>query len=107
MYWLATGKTGASSKKMAFTAIGEGYEENRPNHPLDPADFNRCLMLLDSVPEIRDHFDKIAALSKPWKAIIDNWDAIERSFFDEVGFDWQNEKEAPITYALMRGLRDD
>ena len=53
--WMATGETGISSKKMAFTAVGEEYEKNYPSHPHDPADFNRCLMLLDAVPEIRDH----------------------------------------------------
>jgi len=106
MHWLASGETGLSSKTMAFTAVGEDYERGR-NHPLDPADFNRCLMLIDAVPEIRDHFEAIASLSKQWKAIIDNWGVIERSFIDEVGFNWQNEKEAPITYALMRGMIDE
>jgi len=44
--WLATGRVGESSKAMAFCMIGV---KGGKSHPLDPADFNRCLLMLESL----------------------------------------------------------
>jgi hypothetical protein len=100
--WLANGETGVSSKTMAFTAMGQGYRDN--HHPLDPADLNRCIKLVDEVPEIKDAFPKIAALSKEWQAVIDNWDSLKKSFVDEAGYDWSEKHSAPLTYKKMKDL---
>ena len=51
--WFATGKVGVSSKAMACAAAG--LEQDKTwfnNHPSDPDDLNRCLLLLEQVPEI-------------------------------------------------------
>ena len=61
-------------------------------------------MLVHAVPEVKNHFNKIAKLSKKWKSIIDNWDLIEKTFIDEVGLNWCNGSRAPKTYALMKQL---
>lgn len=101
IHWLASGETGASSKTMAFTAMGIPC---RQPHPHDPSDFNRCLLLIKTVPEIRNYFDKIALLSKSWKAIIDRWNEVERCFIDEVGLNWCKGDRASKTYALMQKI---
>lgn len=99
--WLSEGEVGLSSKAMAFTSLGM---KANYDHPLDPSDFNRCLKLVKYIPEIKNHFPDISKLSKEWKAVIDNWDKIEKSFIDEVGFDWCKAISAPKTYELMKNL---
>lgn len=103
LHWLAYGSVGVSSKSMALAAAGMPKCENwGADIPHDPDDFNRCLLLLDAIPEIRNHFDKIALLSKSWHKIISNWDEIEKSFIDEAGFNWSKSHSAPETYRLMK-----
>ena len=102
--WLLMGKTGISSKAMARAVLGECQEWTCHNHPCDPDDLNRCLILVADVPEMRDHFHKIAALSTVWARLIDNWDRLETCFVDEVGVDWCKAKSAPKTYAAMKVL---
>ncbi len=102
--WLADDfDVGTSSKAMGFCAIGMADKCTKWT-PSDPADFNRCLLLVDQIPEIKEHFNKIADMSKGWKSIINNWSAIEKSFIDEVGVDWCKAKSAPITYKLMKDI---
>jgi hypothetical protein len=97
--WVATGRVGQSSKAMAMTACGLPSEGD---YPLDPDDLNRCLKMLIAVPEVREHFDKIAALGVVWGRIISRWDEIESSFLDECGLDWCKARSASKTYALMK-----
>ena len=105
--WFATGNTGVSSKSMAFAAAGIENKGGFGNStPIDPRDFNRCLKLVDQVPEVKDHFEKIAKLSDKWALLISKWDEIEKSFLDEVGFDWCKGTSAPITYKLMHDILD-
>lgn len=105
--WMATSNTGTSSKAMAFCAAG--LKNNSPfcnGYPSDPSDFNRCLKLLDKVPEIRNHFDEISKLSAVWKATIDNWDKIESTFLNECGFNWSKKTtKATETYRLMKKIQ--
>ena len=96
---IATGRVGASSKAMALAACGlpsDGY------YPTDPSDFNRCLLMLEAVPEVREHFDKIAALGVVWERLISRWDEIESCFLEEVGHNWCKASAAPETYDLMK-----
>ncbi|MEF2524590.1 hypothetical protein V4D10_19695 [Vibrio mimicus] len=104
--WLAKDKTGLSSEFMAFTAAG--IEPKRAGYyPCDPADFNRCLVLIDRVPEVKNFFDVIAQSNPQWAAIIKRWDLIEQTFLEEAGFDWSNSQRAPKTYALMKQVLKD
>ena len=83
--WLANGETGISSKNIAFI-VGFKIVPNNDSYfaPSDPSDFNRCL--------------------KHWKRIVDRWDDVEKSFLDEVGFNWCKAKSAPKTYKLMKEI---
>lgn len=97
--WFGTGRVGASSKAMALAAIGA---PNDGSHPYDPDDLNRCLLLLEKVPEIRQHMDKVAAINETWGKLVSRWDEVEKSFIDEVGFNWSKARSAPKTYKLMK-----
>lgn len=103
--WLASGKVGISSKVMACVAAGIPCDRGFPPYtPSDPDDLNRCLLLLDKVPEIRKHFDEIAKVSDEWEALIKRWGEVEKCFIDEVGFDWCNGSRASKTYELMKSI---
>lgn len=102
--WIATGRVGASSKAMAMAACGL---PNDGSYPHDPDDLNRCLLLLESVPDVRDHFEKIAALGVVWERLIGRWADIEASFLDEVGLNWSKAQAAPKTYALMLDVKGE
>lgn len=105
LHWFVHGEKGISSKAMASAVIGEQPDRSwGRNHPSDPADLNRCLKFLSMVPEARDHFDKVAAISDIWARLIARWNEVEQCFLDEVGFNWCNAKSAPKTYALMKEI---
>jgi len=99
--WFANGEVGASSKAMACAAAGLPHDKS---HPYDPDDLNRCLLLLESVPEIRGHMDKISAISDTWCNLVARWDDVEKCFLDEVGLNWTKAKQAPKTYRLMQDI---
>jgi len=103
--WLANGETGMSSETMAFMAIGVVKRDHY--FPHDPSDFNRCLLLLEAAPIVRESFPKIRELSPKWAAIIDHWDELERLFLDEAGRDWSKAQKAPKTYERMLQLRGE
>jgi hypothetical protein len=101
--WMANENTGMSSLAMAYCAFGE--ELKCKATPSDPADFNRCLNLVHIIPEIREHFPKIAQLSPEWRVFITNWDRLEKSFLNEAGLNFSKRSSAPITNQLLRDLR--
>lgn len=102
--WMATGRVGASSKAMALTACDL---PNYGDYPSDPDDLNRCLLMLEAIPEVRDHFEKIAAIGEVWGRLIERWTEIEAAFLEEVGLNWSKANSAPKTYALMKEVIAD
>lgn len=104
MNWKASGGRGLSAETMFYCALGvqrtDFFEPHA--HPHDPSDFNRCLLLLERVPAIRDHFDDIAKLSPQWEKLIAHWGELEAMFIDEVGFDWCKGDRARKTYERMQ-----
>jgi hypothetical protein len=99
--WFGSGQVGASSKALACCLA----EIDGPiDHPHDPDDFNRCLLLIHDYPELRAFIPKARRLSRVWERIVARWDDIERSFIEEVGLDWCKGHAAPKTYALMRNI---
>ena len=97
--WVASGRVGQSSKAMAMTACDL---PSSGSYPLDPDDLNRCLLMLEAVPEVRAHFEKIAGLGVVWGRLISRWDEIEFCFLEEAGPNWSKARSAPKTYALMK-----
>lgn len=102
--WFATGEIGISSKAMASAIADIPLEDKWSNHPHDPDDLSRCLKFLAAVPEARQHLHKVAKLSKKWEKLIARWDEVEKSFIDEVGFDWCKGGSAKKTYDLMQKI---
>lgn len=99
--WLADGEVGASSKTMAFWLTWQKKIQDG-GHPYDPADFDRCLRLLEAAPELRAKLPEMAKVSRYWAALVAHWDDVERSHLDEVGLGWTKARNAPKTYALMQ-----
>jgi len=104
--WLASGQRGLSSEAMALCALG--MQQRKPwtgkEHPHDPADLNRCILLVDAAPGIKAHFDKIAELSSSWARIIAHWEELRDLFIAEVGYNWSTRESAPRTYDRMQEI---
>jgi hypothetical protein len=101
--WLANGEKGASSLTMAMY-LGFGVMKDDACHPLDPADFDRCLRLLAAVPALREGLTRMADVSPEWAALVARWDEVERSHLGEVGLGWSKARSAPRTYELMKAI---
>jgi hypothetical protein len=100
--WLASGRRGISSNAMFSVLSGVDALNGRPaDHPCDPADFDRCLALLDQCPELRPLLSHMSDVSPQWAGLIERWDDIETMHLDEVGLGWSKSRNAPRTYALM------
>lgn len=104
LQWFATGRVGASSKAMAMSVLELPVDGSYPH---DPDDLNRCLLLLEAVPEIRQHMNKVAAMNATWSKLVARWDEIEKCFLDEVGLNWSKGGRAKKTYDLMKEVRGD
>ena len=97
--WFVNGNTGESSRTLALW-LAEGKRANRVSYPFDPADFNRCVRLLEAVPALRANLYTLPQLSKEWAALYDNWSILEENLRKEMeeGFTAQE------TYRLMRQI---
>lgn len=106
--WLANGRRGISSNTIFTHITGvDAMQRSSKSHPYDPDDFDRCLLLLDAVPEFREQLHKMKSCSKKWAALVDNWTAIEVSHLSEVGLGWTKARSAPETYKLMKSILDN
>jgi hypothetical protein len=103
--WLANGHTGVSSETMAFW-IGFGVRKEDDGYPHDPADFNRCVVLLAAAPGLRRRLNKMKPISKAWARLVTHWAEVEAVLLEEVGVDWSKGKTAPRTYAVMKAVLD-
>jgi hypothetical protein len=101
--WLLTGEVGISSETMA-AHLAELPKPRRTYHPLDPDDFNRCLLLLKEIPELRERLPRMKTASKVWSQLVDRWDEVEQAFLSEAGLGWCNGVGAPRTYQLMKEI---
>lgn len=99
--WLRDGRVGMSSRAIHDHMLGlkakEGY-----SHPHDPDDLNRCLLLLELIPEWKPRMPEMAQRSSAWAGLIANWDQIVSSFYDEIGLNWSKNRPGPRTYDLMK-----
>lgn len=99
--WLLNGRVGMSSKAIYCHMTGRKTEDGY-YPPADPGDLNRCLLLLDLIPEWESRMPEMAAYGKQWAGLVANWSEITGCFLNEVGLDWCHGKRAPETYALMK-----
>jgi hypothetical protein len=82
--WLAHGHRGLSSEaifsKMTGMALSRLWQNQ---HPCDPADFKRCMDLLDMVPEFANRMQEMKEVSEQWAAVVDHWDELVQLYYDE------------------------
>lgn len=103
--WREDGDVGLSSKAIYCHMMGQDDPDDY-NHPLDPADLNRCLLLLDLIPEWKPRIGEMARYGQWWKDLVKHWDEISARFIDEAGLGWSKAKRAPKTYALMKKVME-
>ena len=98
--WLRNGERGISSETIfeAMTGIPLGQKHNTPQ---DPSDFNRCYMLLLTVPEFRGRIKEVGEAFPDWKPLINNWDELEHLFEEEL---LREDHKAPKLYARLHEL---
>lgn len=97
--WLANGvDVGMSSECIAFT-LAFNIVPPRKSYPNDVSDFRRCFTLLNKVPELREHFQKMAEVSPIWKNLVEHWDELETFYKEE-----QGRGRCPKTYELLKSL---
>lgn len=96
--WTSNGDTGLSSLCMAYTAIGIECE---PAHPLDLDDLQRCLLLLDAVPELRKGLSAMATVSPHWLSLTERWDEVEAKAIAELGWELGKGFIKPIDAAKL------
>lgn len=97
--WLANGvDVGMSSECIAFT-LAFDIVPPRKSYPNDVSDFRRCFTLLNKVPELREHFQKMAEVSPIWKNLVEHWDELETFYKEE-----QGRGRCQKTYELLKSL---
>lgn len=110
--WLATGERGISSNAMfqvilGVPALSSPWDTVPYGNPEDPDDFRRCLLLVESVPEVKQYLKDMKYCSKMWSDLIDHWDELCDIFKKECP-DWKNrfckEVSCEKTYNRMREI---
>jgi predicted HAD superfamily Cof-like phosphohydrolase len=89
MTWRVGDDTGLSSRCLARrlappAGIGVPIGGHGTDHPLDPADFGRCVRLLEAVPELRPHLPHAAGISPVWAALVGCWGELEALYREEL-----------------------
>lgn len=69
--WLASDDTGLSSRFMASKLTG--MFEAKYAYPRDPADFGRCLRLVEAVPELESKIRDMSQHGKEWAVVVAHW----------------------------------
>lgn len=104
--WFASGSIIPCSRTLACAAAGLPFKT--AIHPKNPEDFNSCLLLLESVPEIRSRLaDRVSILSDPWADLVSEWGDIESMFLHEAGLNFTINSSAPNTHALLKKILSD
>lgn len=75
--WLASDKTGMSSRYMACILAQGDAPDSEYAHPHDAADFGRCVGLLDAVPELRARILEMQVCSEEWFCLVVHWEQLE------------------------------
>lgn len=99
--WLNSDRVGLSSRFISYTIAsklgipledGKGRAENY--HPADVADFDRCVHLIEVVPEFADHLPALNACGPYWQAVVQHWD------------EWKTMLQAEMYKELYQAMRE-
>lgn len=106
--WLAGGERGISSNYIFTYLTGinamQGWDTTRDCHPHDPADFRRCQLLLEQVPELQRVFHRMARPSNEWDRLVKAWPDIIAAMDEETpGWrDGKTRQKATKAYNLIK-----
>ncbi len=81
--WVNSDRVGLSSEYMAYviaTKLGvaepfDGRGVMINNHPRDPADFKRCLHMIEVVPAFAPHINLMTTQGPYWRAVVEHWES--------------------------------
>ena len=99
--WLNSDRVGLSSRFIAYQISeklglpfqdGRGRAENHP--PAAPADFDRCLHLIEVLPEFAPHLATMNAFGPKWQAVVQHWD------------EWKTMLQAEMYKELYQAMRE-
>ena len=105
--WLLGTDTGISSLTLFSVLSRHGTVARakigrwQPDAPQDPADFGRCLRLLDLIPSWRGRLNEVVTAHPFWGPLVREWDRLEALYREEVPNHTGN---APRLYAAMQPL---
>lgn len=88
--WATSGYTGLSSKYMAYRLMPKKARYAPYAHPHDAEDVERCMLLLECVPEI--NVDGMCGASPQWERLVERWDEIA----DRIRLDEREEADAVV-----------
>ena len=91
-----------SSECMALVSCG--IEPKYTCTPSDPSELNKCIKLVEAVPEVLARAVRISEISEEWHNLMNHWNELVYLFHSEVGKDWAISSSAPKTYARMKEL---
>lgn len=105
--WMRDGEVGMSSRAIHDHMLGLTPKCGYFDYPLDPDDLNRCIKLLELIPEWKPRMGEMAQRGEQWNGLANSWEEICQCFLDEVGLDWCKGSRAPKTYALVKQATGD
>lgn len=104
--WLANGERGMSSdaivQKATGVRVGDAFHDGTAI-PYDPADFRRCVLLVQCYPILRFKLPEMAEVSTQWANIVNHWDELESLYNLEKD---NTDGKAPKLYRRLRELRE-
>jgi hypothetical protein len=105
--WIVKGNVGSSSKCIWAHMTGTITSGGEDRYPRDLSDFNRCLLLLEAVPEWKARIHGMGAHGPAWDRLASNWDRLTESMIDEAGLNFSKGHNAPLTSALFKQILND
>lgn len=104
-HWIASSKGGLSSFAIFFKATGISLSNgNNNSYPCDSADFKRCRILLETVPETKCTLKEMASVSKVWANLVKHWFVVCNSM-DNENTNWRlSSIDAPNTSKLIQNI---
>ena len=102
--WLAGDDIGSSALALFYHLTGikpPGFLD-RSAHPYDLADFRRCQLLIEALPDYELHFQKMESVSDEWAFLTNGWSSICASLDHEAPTWRSGLSDAPDTAKLFR-----
>lgn len=106
--WLILGERGSSSSFMfGYLTQIDILKSSACPVPLDAADMRRCRLLIEQVPEFKEHLHKLAGASDEWALLIERWNEICQ-VMDAESPEWRDARGRSAGISkMLRQVRED